>query len=83
MTHPFSNTATNGFFQAHFLRPGAWLSGWLARRRKEESHPSVGVKYELGNERFNENGYFRISTEQARRERIIDVQWLTLKLNKI
>jgi len=82
MAPPVVRAGTNGTLQAHFLHPIQWLSGWLARRPKKESHPGLEVGYELENNRLNENGYFRISEEQAHLERTIELNWINLRMKR-
>ena len=68
--------------------PGVWtkpslLDGWLARRRKNESQPSIEVNYQLDNERFTKNGCFRISEGQVQLERMIELNWVNLRMKRI
>ena len=82
LTQPLSHAGTNGSIWAHFLGRLQQLLGWLARRRKEESQPNMDVNYELENDRFTENGYFRISEEQSRLERVIKLNGVNLRIKR-
>jgi hypothetical protein len=82
MASPVMRAGTNGALQAHYLYLLQWLTGWLTGGRKKESQPSMEVNYELENDRFTENGYFHISEEQARLERMIELNWVNLRMKR-
>jgi hypothetical protein len=82
LTHPVMPPVRMSHFQAHFMRFLDLLSGWLARGWTEKSHLIGTVDFELGEERFAEGGYYRISSEQAARERTIDVLSLSVTLTR-
>lgn len=78
MTRPVLHALTNGQYRAHFLPRLHWLMKWRPRPRKEKPQPIVAEGFEPGNERFVKGGYYRISAEQSRQERTLDI--LTVNL---
>ena len=67
--HPMSNPYARGFFSRFLNR----LSGWLAHLHKEKSLPIVEMDCPVGNIRCAEDAPYRVSEEQATRDRTIDV----------
>jgi hypothetical protein len=78
LTRPASRAGTTGSILARF--PGRLQ--WLTRQWKEKSDLIGTLGFELGDERFGGGGYYRISSEQAARERTIDVLSLNVTLTR-
>ncbi len=73
ITVPVSRAAANGVSRAHFPHLWVRLFGWLARLKVAKSHPVVVEDYPAGRVREVENGHYRISEEEAMRDRAIDI----------
>jgi len=78
VTQPVMHAVIDGYLRTRFLHRLQWLSGWLARWRNEKSHPIVIADFELGNERFAETGYYRVSAMQTLQEHTIDIHTVNL-----
>ncbi len=75
---PVVPTVTTGVSRAHFPHPISRLLGRLACLRMAKSPLVVTAGYPAGNVREVENGHYRISAEEATRDRMIDI--LSVKL---